>query len=435
MTKSFQEILEELTEWLDKIDPERKLELRDPRLYEELSARSLEARRAYARSVAGDELLVAREWIKLFTAELQRASTVLGVKGWLFSKEFKSFLEDPEIHLAKKLFIYFHDLLRRHLSLEEFEAKARAAVNTSLRTNMRSLYQNWCFTVILEELSENHHGRLVYPEHGYLSFERSGKQRTGTIPPNAVLRIDRGELSFYLEAPRPVSWADSYDLKRVWKLYTTLRPDLMIYGGRVLNILELASEPPIKKPNIIVEFKELEDWYTRVRDLRGPFAKKLSAEEWRSRWFRGLWEGLADVLGVRKEELAESKQLPSSALRVKEPRIIMLYKKVYSPDTMILICRARTPEDVVSELESSGIKVYDGVGFDRKALEPVAQDIARYARRAGGAVITAEDIRAATGIQECSDEALVAAALEILRRHRDEVLEIAGKEKSGAKDA
>lgn len=57
----------------------------------------------------------------------------------------------------------------------------------------------------------------------------------------------------------------------------------MIYSGKVLDAVDPGLSPPIKRPNIVVEFKELEDWYVRVRDLRGYFRRPLTAEEWRFR--------------------------------------------------------------------------------------------------------------------------------------------------------
>ncbi|RLG89256.1 MAG: hypothetical protein DRO15_00900 [Thermoprotei archaeon] len=407
--------------WLANVDPERKLEFKDRKLYEQLSSLSMEAKKLFVECLLKESLNEAREWIDLFNKELERAAKAIGAIGWLFSKEFRSFLVDPEAHLIKKLFIYFHDVLRGRISLEEFEEKGRAAIRTSLRTNMRSLYQNWGLAAILESLGRNYNAKILYPEHKYVSLERSGKQRTGTIPPNIILKLSNGgELSFFLEAPRPVSWADTHDLQRVWKLYTTLRPDLLIYGGRIMNILDLSSEPPIKRPNIVLEFKELEDWYVRIRDLRGPFIKRLSAEEWRSRWVRGLWEGLADVLGVKREVLEEDKKLPATALRVHETKLIQLYKAVYKPDKMLLVCRAKMPENIASELESVGIIVYHDVGFDASALEPVADEIARFSKRVEPVYITSTEIRKILGIDRVDESKLLEALVKFLKMKREE---------------
>lgn len=45
---------------------------------------------------------------------------------------------------------------------------------------------------------------------------------------------------------------DSSDLRESWKLYTALRPDIMVYGGKILDIVNIDSNPPIKKPDVII---------------------------------------------------------------------------------------------------------------------------------------------------------------------------------------
>ena len=419
--EKFRDSVVKLILWLANVDPERKLEFKDRKLYEKLSTLSMNAKKLFVKCLLGESIDGAKEWINIFNEELKRAATAIGALGWLFSKEFRSFIEDPEAHLIKKLFIYFHDVLRGRISLEEFEEKGRAAIKTSLRTNLRSLYQNWGLAAILEVLGKKFNARILYPEHKYVSLERSGKQRTGIIPPNIILKLSNGgELSFFLEAPRPVSWADTHDLQRVWKLYTTLRPDLLIYGGRMMNILDLSSEPPIKRPNIILEFKELEDWYVRIRDLRGPFIKRLSAEEWRSRWVRGLWEGLADVLGVKREVLEESRKIPATALRVPETKLIQLYKAVYKPDKMLLVCRTKLPENIASELESNGIAVYHNIGFNSSALEPVANEIVQFSKKVGPMFITSTEIKEILGIDNVDELKLLETLKKFLKTKKRE---------------
>ena len=59
------------------------------------------------------------------------------------------------------------------------------------------------------------------------------------------------------------------DLSRIWKFYTALRPDMMVYGGEVMDIVEIDSDPPVRRPDLIIEVKELYDWYKRVREVRG----------------------------------------------------------------------------------------------------------------------------------------------------------------------
>ena len=334
----------------------------------------------FINCVIGDELLFeARKWIDVFKDLTVKVSKLYGFTNVLFSREFGSFIRDPRLHLRKKLFIYTHDLRRGRLKPEDYGPRAAAALRTSLRTNLRTLYQNWAFMGIIYNLYRDG-VYVVYPEYKVLSLERSGKQRLRWIPPNLVLDIPGiGSLSFFIEVPRPLAWEDSSDLRESWKLYTALRPDIMVYGGRVMDIVDINSNPPIKKPDIIIECKELIDWYARIRDVRGPLAKPLTAEEWRNLWIQGLWDGLADVLGVtRREAIEEVKK--RKGIRLNEVKIVELYRSVYNPKEMILISKYGVPNEIRRQLEGHDIIVIDNVGFDIDALSEVADRIKKYAR-------------------------------------------------------
>jgi len=373
-------------EFIRKYDPERKFRFAsDIKVrFNELLSRFKEAFIDYV--LTPEQLSEAYEWVKVLRKAVSDCTNYLGVKGVTFSKELRSFLEDPRAHLRKKIFIYTHDLVRGRLSLADYMRTASAAIRTSYRTNLRSTYQSW---VLLELLSliGRLGGRLIYPEHRYLPLDRSGKQRTGTIPPNAVVEAKgRGCLSFFVEAPRPIGWEDTSDLSRAWRLYTALRPDFMVYGGMVLNILEPESDPPVLRPNVIIECKELEDWYLRSRDIRGPLARPLTAEEWRAKWIEGLWVGLADALGVKKAEVSEVIK-ERKGLRLKEYQLVILYKNFYKPDRMYLVSRTRVPDDVRKYLEGEGIWVVDGVGFNVEGLSDLAEELLKFAKQPDKTVV------------------------------------------------
>ena len=372
MGHGWMQYLDELMEFLDKHDPNRKFSFKGELRTKFQSLRS-EFQDSFIMDVLGSEVENVHDWVKLFKEELEEAKKELKIRGALFSKEFKSFLENPLHHLRKKLFNYTYDLLRNKVDIDEFLRVARAAITTSLRTNMRTLYQNWVVISILRNLAD-YGVRIVYPEYGYLLLERSGRQRIGVIPPNCIVYVQgKGYLSLFIEVPRPLSWEDTDDLKRIWKLYVALRPDMLIYRGKVLNILDLNRDPPILRPNVIIECKELDDWYMRIRDVRGPFARPLSAEEWRSRWIRGLWDGLAEILGVSREEAKE--EFKKKAIRLHETKVVELYREFYKPDLMYLVSRALVTRDVIKELKAHKIKVLDNVGFDKDKLRPLVDDI------------------------------------------------------------
>ncbi|MHA1616398.1 MAG: hypothetical protein ACTSX9_03725 [Candidatus Njordarchaeales archaeon] len=371
----------QLIKFLDKHDPKRTFELRGElgKRFEHLRD---ELRRRFVRNQVGDELETAIIWVKILKKTFEDAEKLLRMKGELLPKELKSFLDNPEHHLMKKVIFYLYDLLRNKIEPEDFLKTAGAAVRTSLKTNMRSIYQTWVYVTVLKLLGEKG-GRIVYPELKYLLIGRSGRQKTGWIPPNAVIQfIEKGYLSFFIEAPRPIGWEDSTDLRKIWTLYTALRPDFLVYEGRVLNIVKLDSNPPIMKPNIIIECKELEDWYKRGREVRGPFAKPLSVEEWRSKWITGLWDGLSDILGVKRTEVVEEVK-KKKALRLKDVQIVTLYHTLYKPDKMFLVSRSLVPSDIKTYLEDRGIIVYDNIGFEERKLRELADELYKHAKRGG----------------------------------------------------
>ncbi len=333
-----------------------------------------ELRRCFVVERFGNDVEEARRWVMKLMTSVDEVSRILGVRGVLFPKELRSFIKDPMTHLVKKLFNYAYDLARGRIGLIEFEKVSEAAVRTSLRTNLRSVYEAWVYLELVKGVAKLG-AELVFPEHPHLLFERSGRQRGGGIPPNAVLKVNgRGYVSFFVEAPRPVGWADTGDLSRSWRLYIALRPDLMIYGGLVMDIVR-DGDPPIERPDVIVECKELEDWYVRVREVRGPLAKEMTAEEWRSRWLRGLWVGLADVLGLSTPEEAYEAARKRRGVRLSEPQIVILYARVYRPRKLFLVSRAAVPPDVRRMLEDEGVEVVDAVGFDPSKLRPVIEEV------------------------------------------------------------
>lgn len=336
-------------------------------LLEELKAQ-------FVREIAGEDLDRVANWIASLEAAVGRACSALGARGAVYSKELKSFVEGPEAHLRKKLFRYAHDLARGRLTPREFLEKAGAAVRTSILTNSRSLYQTWVYLVLVYHLARGGF-RLVYPDDLFLHLERAGRQRTGGIPPNAVLSDGVRALSLFIEAPRPVGWEDSSDLSRAWKLYVALRPDMLAYGGRVLNIVTFGGDPPVLRPDVIVECKELDDWFKRARELKGPIVNPLSAEEWRERWITGLYAGLADVLNVQVSDVI-SQLRERRGLRLRDPQIVILYKRFYEPRRMLLVSRAEVPSEVKKLLEDEDIEVLDGVGFSEGALRTAAEALA-----------------------------------------------------------
>lgn len=352
----------------------------------------------------------------------------LGGRGWLLPRETNDFVKNPLEHVKKKILLYTYDLLRRKINLGEYASKSRSAVNTSMRSNMRTVYEIWVLASILKHTSTQH-ARIIYPEHGFIHFDRYGKQKTGTMPPNVVIEIPgRGLLSFYLEAPRPLGWRDFKDLKQVWRFYTSLRPDIMIYPGLVLDIVDYESpDIPIIKPEVVVECKELEDWYVKTRELKGPVNPSLSFDEWFKRWLTGLWTGLADVLGVDSDVVREISRGEKKGIRIRETQLIKLYKSIYKPRYFYLVSSPRLPGYVKRDLEEDGVVVFDNAEIGCPGcLGELAEEVSKLAKpiesRAGGEIDILRRELARRGLL-LSEVEILKLALKFALRKIDEFAE------------
>ena len=232
-------------------------------------------------------------------------------------------------------------------------------------------------------------------------------------------------LSFFIEAPRPIAWEDTGDLRKIWKLYVALRPDFLVYGGTIMNIVDLSKDPPIIRPDVIVECKELEDWYKRTRDLRGWFSKAMSAEEWRLLWLKGLWEGLAEAMGIRPKEEYKKLSTEKKSLRLKEYKLIQIYKKFYKPKSMILVTRTSLPDEIKREIEESGLTVYDNIGFNDGKLHEVTYELLKYGKKENRNDLL-EILGKIVGNQifNIEQNILLDSIIELINKHKDEFMEI-----------
>jgi len=359
--------------------PGRRIKLISPHCEEYLDTFRQCTVYAYAESGVLDE---ARRDVNLLIKFLDSAVSSVSGRGWLLSREMSSFVKDPVEHLKKKLTLYLYDLLRGKLSLEDYASKAKAAVTSSLNTNMRTLYEVWVLTSLLRGFGKLG-GKLIYPEHGYVHFDRAGKQKAGILPPNFAVSIPgRGSLSLFLEAPRPIGWRDFKDLKTVWRLYTTLRPDIMVYSGLITNIVDLNNpDLPILRPQVIIECKEQNDWYIRARELKGPLVSTFTFDEWFKRWLSGLWSGLADVLGVNSDVLREIVEGKRRGVRVTEVQLVLFYKSVYKPEEFFLVSKPILPSNTRRFLENEGVIVLEGIQIGcEKCLENIVEHLVKYAK-------------------------------------------------------
>lgn len=161
----------------------------------------------------------------------------------------------------------------------------------------------------------------------------------------------------------------------------------------------------------------------------------MTAEEWRNRWLKGLWAGLADILGVDNVEHAYEVVKRRKGIRLREPQIVKLYAKLYRPKTMFLVSRRPVPSWVKSELEADNIVVIDNVGFNEEKLREIVDELEKIAGYEGVDVdlvpVRRDDIEKLdklmmlTGLK--SREELVSALVHYVWVHRDEFVKEFGR--------
>lgn len=429
----WREKLEALIRWLDEHDPERRFSFSDE-LAKEFERLREDFRDTFVREVLGEEKIEeALEWLSQFKKLCEEVKRIYGLSEIVLSRELQRFVRDPILHIKHSINFYLFDVLRRHITIEQFWTSASAAVRTAHRTNERACYERWVFLVLLKHLGESG-ASLVYPESRALMLTRTGKQKLATIPPDAIVELPDGRrVSLFLEAPRPITWGDTYELRFVWSLYRIARPDIMAYGGNVTDILQLGKEPPVKRPDVIIEIKVLHEWWKRRRLLR-VFSKPLSIEKWRSMWLRGLYNGLANILGL-KRRVSETET--KSGVYASDVDVLKMYLEIYQPRAgLFVVSRVPVSESVREELESMGIRVLDDVGFDDDALRPISRilmDIAAPADRISkflGALFRALSRR---GFRGLSRDTLIELALRFaLAREKDFIAWLRGCELEGS---
>jgi hypothetical protein len=91
-----------------------------------------ELRDCFIDIIASEHLNEAEEWVKQARRAVDELVRALGLKGFTYPREFRSFVEDPRAHLRKKIFNYAYDLVRGKMSPDDFVRRAGAAIRTSL---------------------------------------------------------------------------------------------------------------------------------------------------------------------------------------------------------------------------------------------------------------------------------------------------------------
>ncbi|MEB3773581.1 MAG: hypothetical protein GSR86_01475, partial [Desulfurococcales archaeon] len=115
-----------------------------------------------------------------------------------------------------------------------------------------------------------------------------------------------------------------------------------------------------------------------------------------------------------------------AGLRVREYKLVQLYKETFKPDLMILVSRTRLPGEVREDLEGRGITVVDGVEIGEVGkLSWVSEEIARRARPSsvGDLVEDLLTILRSRGV-DASPEEVADAARRVLIDRIDEIISL-----------
>ncbi len=224
------------------------------------------------------------------------------------------------------------------ISKEELYKVAKKSIPRSLTTNTRNAYQCWVLLALLNLID----CKLMNWQYKYLDdlpeksrdLPLTSETWYGKIYPTFILDVSGKFFSVFYEKPRQIRGRDKNGKKIVIDLrkqaYYSLRPDTIIYSGKVDNIYDVNEKPfPIRKnPFIIIECKEKADWYKK---------KKKNGK--------------------------------------KEIDIVKEYKEIYSPKNYFVVSLEETPEDICKELETLDIICINNVGFDKNKLIKIASQL------------------------------------------------------------
>ena len=372
-------LLEKLLDFLNKYDPKRTFNFGNEILEKKFNELREQFVETFVYEVLGEEKLQeAYFFVRKLTLVCEEVKRLYNLSEIVWSRELRRFIKDPLRHLKHVLRFYVFDVLRRHITKEEFWDRGAAAVRTAFRTNERACYERWVLLEILKQLKIRENARIIYPEIGALVLTRAGKQKLAIIPPDIIVELQNlSDLSFFLEAPRPITWGDTQELKFVWSLYRIARPDILVYADKIFNILDLSKEPPIKNPDVVIEIKFLENWWKRKRLLR-IFSKPLTIEHWRSLWIQGLYEGLSEILGIRKPKTEELK--PQKGAYATDLQVLKMYLEIFNPKMLFCVSMVPVPNSIKEELESYNTIIVDDVSFNEKKLEIITDHLIHLAK-------------------------------------------------------
>ena len=305
--------------------PEVEHETRRGKDFERLKT---DLERSFLECEFSREIHQVREEISQYRRICRRVEEVYGIEGIFHSKMFARFLKDYLKHIGSKLPVL--DLARKRVTLESFEKTGLQGVKRSIQTNLRTLYQNFALLSILVNFSPRE-PEIIFPHHDYIDLRRRARGEK-KLKPNFIIDANGKKYSFFVEGLLGFSGGP--------------RPDIMVYTRYIEDIRRPNEVGRIVPPDIIVECKEVQEWYKRERSSRIDS------------WWAEFYQRAGGT--VRKNKVS-----------VNELQIIKVYKEIYQPKEMFLVSKVDVPLQIKESLEEDGIKVIKNTSFIENRLNEI----------------------------------------------------------------
>jgi len=299
---------------------------------------------SYIKEFFEDEIEVIRKYIYTYDDFCEDVKEILNSPYIIHSKQLSSFLEDPKEHIIKTLVSKSYKLILDGVNIEQFNSIINLTVKKCMESNLKLIFQNFVALSIPYNL-HSHEINIIYPNNKWIILSRKGFQNNHSLSPNYVLEIDGERFSFFIEAPRPIERSKRVKRGSKIPLNAAPRPDIMIYHRWVRNILPRRSSSRsmkmlIKRPLIIVECKETEGWWKKIRFSKG---------------IRNLTNGDMNNVGALD--------------------VIDVYLSLYKPKKMFVVSKVKVPRGVKYRLSLRGISTIDDTDFNPFKLSPLSNYI------------------------------------------------------------
>jgi len=311
--------------------PEVRDETRRGREFERLKS---ELERSFLECEFSGEIDQILEEISQYRRLYRRVSEVYSIVGIVHSPEFGNFLKDYSKHLMH--LVPVGDLVWERANLESFRRTGLQKVKGSIKTNLRTLYQNFVVLSILVNFSPLE-PEIIFPGQDYIKLKRRVKGEK-KLKPNFVIEANEKKSSFFVEALLGFSGGP--------------RPDIMIYARHIEDIWRQNEVGGIVPPDMIIECKEVQGWYERKS------SSSIDA------WWAEFYQRVGGIVRNNK-------------VKVNELQIVKAYKGIYQPKETFLVSKVNVPPQIRESLEENDIKVIENTSFVENRLNAINECLTR----------------------------------------------------------